>query len=78
MDAHFHQLHTSGIGREPKHASVLSKEDEEKLWRSGVMGTANPKALQNAVFFTVGKMFSLRGGALRAIKRFSLLRWSNP
>lgn len=62
MDSHFHQLHTTGIGRETKHAKVLSKEDEEKLWRSGVMGTTTPKALQNAAFYLVGKMFSLRGG----------------
>ena len=27
------------------------------------MGESTPKALQNAAFFVVGKMFSLRGGA---------------
>ena len=58
MDAHFHLLHSSGIGREIKYARVLTKDDEEKLWRSGVMGTNTPKALQNAVFYMVGKMFS--------------------
>ena len=41
---------------------VLTEEDEEKLWESGVLGTAYPKALQNAVFHTIGKGFSLRGG----------------
>ena len=51
MDAHFHRLHSTGVGREVKHARVLTKEDEEKLWRSGVMGTNTPKALQNAVFY---------------------------
>ena len=50
MDAHFHQLHSSGIGREIKHARVLTKDDEEKLWRSGVMGTSTPKAFKMLFF----------------------------
>ena len=51
MDAHFHHLHSTGVGREIKRARVLTKDEEEKLWRSGVMGTQTPKALQNAVFY---------------------------
>ncbi len=63
MDAHLHYLHSSGVGRDVKHARVLTKEDEEKLWRSGAIGTKTSKALQNAVLYTVGKMFNLGGGA---------------
>ena len=62
MDSHFHHLHATGVGRETKHARVLTRDDEDKLWKSGVMGTRTPRALQNAVFYVVGKMFSLRGG----------------
>ena len=62
MDSQFHHLHSTGIGREVKHAKVLTKEDEHRLWRTGTMGTNSPKALQNAAFYTVGKMFSLCGG----------------
>ena len=62
LDSHFHNLHSTGLGREVKHAHVLTKEDEDKLWSSGILGTTSPKALQNAVFYTVGKVFSLRGG----------------
>ena len=50
MDAHFHHLHSTGIGREIKHARVLTKDDEDKLWRTGVMGTKTPKALQKCCF----------------------------
>ena len=79
MDAHFHNLHSSGVGRDVKHARVLTKDDEDKLWKSGVMGTKTPKALQNAVFYTVGKMFSLRGGAeMRSLKISQIRRHSNP
>ena len=76
LDSHYHNLHASGLGREVKHARVLSEDDEEKLWKSGVLGTSSPQALQNAVFYTVGKVFSLCGGVemrslcISQIKRF--------
>ena len=63
LDALFRQLHSEGIGIQTKRTETITKEDEEKLWSSGVMGESTPKALQNATFFVVGKMFSLRGGA---------------
>ena len=44
LDSLFHQLHSDGIGRQVKHAKVLSSEDERKLWDAGVMGTKNPKS----------------------------------
>jgi len=79
LDAHFHHLHSTGIGREIKHARVLTKDDEDKLWRTGVMGTKTPKALQNAVFYTVGKMFSLCGGdEMRSLKISQIQRHTNP
>ena len=76
LDSHYHHLHGSGLGRQVKHARVLSDDDEDKLWRSGVLGTSSPQMLQNAVFYMVGKAFSLRGGtemrslAISQIKRF--------
>ena len=69
LDVHFNRLHSNGIGRQVKHAEVISKSDEQRLWESGVMGVNDPKALQNAVFYTVGKMLCLRGGVEhRALK----------
>ena len=47
-----------------KHAEDISKNDDQRLWESGVMGVSDPKALQNAVFYTVGKMLCLRGGVV--------------
>ena len=52
-----------------KHAEIISKNDEQRLWESGVMGVSDPRALQNAVLYAVGKMFCLRGGVEhRALK----------
>jgi hypothetical protein len=42
LGAHFHKLHSSGVGTDIKHARVLTKDDE-KLWRSGVMAVASSR-----------------------------------
>jgi hypothetical protein len=79
LDYVFHKLHSDGIGVQTKHTEVLTKEDEEKLWKSGVMSLTTPESLQNAAFFVVGKMFCLRGGAEhRSLKPSQLKRLHNP
>ena len=71
LDAYFHKLHSQGIGRQTNHAEILSSEEEDKLWSTGVI-----IGLQNAAFFVVGKVFCLRGGQehrglqLSQLKRF--------
>ena len=77
LDSHFRHLHESGIGRKVKNAELISKADENKLWRSGVLVTSTPRSLFNTVFFYNGKNFCLRGGEehrqlhLSQLKRFS-------
>ncbi len=41
VDSHFHRLHSNCVGRDVKHARVLTKEDENKLWTSGVFETTS-------------------------------------
>ena len=53
---------SEGIGAVVKHASIISLEEEERLWEECVLGTTSPKALLNAVFFMNGKVLCLRGG----------------
>ena len=78
MDTHF-QLHARGIGQEVKHSEVFSDDEEQQLWRSGVLGTNTPKSLQNAVFYTVGKVFCLRSGKEhRDVKTSQFQRKSDP
>ena len=59
LDSYFHKLHSDGVGRQIKHAEVISSEEEDRLWEKGVMNTTTPTGLQNAAFFV---MFCLRGG----------------
>ena len=62
LDSYFHKLHSEGVGRQTKHAEVVTSDEEDQLWKEGVMNTTTPMGLQNAAFFIVGKMFCLRGG----------------
>ena len=64
IDNHFKALRKEGVGNDSKHTEIITKEEENKLWESGVLGLAtSPKALLRAVFFYNGKNFCLRGGA---------------
>ena len=55
-------LHQSGIGTKKTLANVIVDEDEEKLWKAGIMNTTTPIRLQRAVFYYIGKACYLRGG----------------
>ena len=48
-DSVFKQLHQKGIGTETKEMPVLSKDDEEELWKK-VLYLDSPKGLLRAVF----------------------------
>ena len=58
----YRDLHSQGVGTNVCHTPTFTPEEEEKLWLTGVLGTETPKALQRAVFFTIGKRFCVRGG----------------
>ncbi len=79
LDVHFRRLHECGIGRKTNHAQLISKEDENKLWSCGILGTSTPRSLLNAVFFYNGKNFCLRGGdEHRHLRLSQLKRLSDP
>ena len=61
-DVIFCALHQSGIGANKTSAQVITDEDEEKLWRAGVLNITIPIGLQQAVFYYIGKACCLRGG----------------
>ena len=72
-------LHVRGIGAETRPTEAFSKDDEEKLWNSGVLGSNNPKSLLHAVFYLNGKNFCLRGGEEQQnLKISQLKRLNNP
>ena len=50
------------VGTEIRHSPAFTAAEEQALWAKGVLGCTNPKNLQRAVFFYIGKRFCVRGG----------------
>ncbi|XP_076109599.1 uncharacterized protein KIAA1958-like [Mytilus galloprovincialis] len=61
LNAKMKELASWGLGSTTKQADPITKEDEEKIWNSGVFGCDNSVALQNTVFFYNCKLFGMRG-----------------
>ena len=62
MERTFSDLRKKGVGAEVKRTPIITKEEEDQLWKTKVLGKDTPKQLLNTVFFYVGKVFCLRGG----------------
>ena len=41
LDSYFHKLHSEGIGRKMKHAEVITTDEEDQLWESGVLNVTS-------------------------------------
>ena len=75
----FRRLHQSGVGADVKHTAIISNEEEDKLWSSGALNVTDPKGLQQAVFYYVGKVYCIRGGEeQRCIKPSQFVRSHEP
>ena len=61
LDNTFRKLRAQGVGSKSKHTEVFSKEEEDKLWISGILGTDTPQSLLRAVFFLNGKKYLPQG-----------------
>lgn len=79
IQVRFQELRGEGVGAVVKHAAVVTHDEEDTLWKSGIIGIDDPLALQRAVFFYVGKVFCLQGGQeQRDLKPSQFVRSSNP
>lgn len=62
LDTLYRKLHSAGVGCSVQRTQAVTEDDEDILWRSGVLDTDTPQGLLNCVFFLNGKNFCLRGG----------------
>ena len=67
----YRKLHKDGIGASVKHTSIITIEEEKRLWQLGIMSIDNPKGLQRAVIFYIGKLCCLRGGEEQRLLKVS-------
>ena len=79
IDTYFRELRMTGVGADVKHASLVTKEEENALWEKGVMGLDTPERLFYAVFYYNGKNLCLRGGKEhRSLKISQFVRYEDP
>ena len=64
-------LHREGIGVIKNSAAVILFEDEELFWTSEVFGYHSPKALQRAVFYSVGLLLCYEESKSNTIATYS-------
>ena len=55
------ELREAGMGKNPNRARNLTKEEEEVLWSSGVLGKSTTCALINTMFWNFTQHFGWRG-----------------
>ena len=52
-------LRKEGIGADVKHATVISLEHEELMWKKGAIGVDSPASLLRATFFILSDFTSV-------------------
>ena len=63
LDSEMRRLQSSGLGSRKRKAEPLSLEEEELLWRKGLLGDGNPQALVDTMVVLNGIYFALRSGS---------------
>ena len=63
LDNTMKEIAENGIGMDTKQAEIITVEEENRLWESGVLGESTPGQLVRTVFYLNGIHFALRGGA---------------
>ena len=55
------KLGEEGRGKRPNRSKSLTNEEGETLWKSGQLGSENPRALINMIWWLLTQHFGLRG-----------------
>ena len=62
LTATMKERQAQGLGSSQKQAEVITTEEEEHLWRTGVLGSDNPRTLIDTLLYLNGLYFALRAG----------------
>ena len=63
LDSEMKRLQSSGLGSRKRKAEPLTPEEEELLWKKGLLGDGNPQALVDTMVVMNGIYFALRSGS---------------
>ena len=61
LNGHAVELRERGKGKRTKRADPLVEDEEEVLWKSGVLGGDNPQSLNYTVFYLVSQHIRTHG-----------------
>lgn len=79
LDSRMKALKRDGIGIEKKQAEPISNNEEDILWKEGLLGDKTPNVLVDTIIWMCGIYFALRGGAeLRDLKRYQIKVGESP
>ena len=71
LDAEMKRLQSSGKGSNKRQAEPLTPENEELLWKKGLLGDSTPQALLDTMIFYNGIYFALWSGDEHRQLRFN-------
>lgn len=64
------ELSSRGLGLDKKKAEIITAEQEDIMWRKGILGRDSPAKLLDTVLFQLGLHFALRAGQEHRTLRF--------
>ncbi|KAK6186295.1 hypothetical protein SNE40_008360 [Patella caerulea] len=64
------KISNMGLGNLRKQAEPITDNEEEQMWKCGVLGSHNPRLLVNTLIYLNGLHFSLRSGQEHRKLRF--------
>ena len=62
LDSEMKKLQSNGTSLKKRQAEVLTEDEEDLLWKKGLLGDKTPQALLNTIIFHNGLYFALRSG----------------
>lgn len=66
------ELSSRGFGLDKKKAEIITAEQEDIMWRKGILGRDRPAKILDTVLSQLGLHFSLRAGQEHRYLRFGL------
>ena len=62
LDSEMNQLQGQGVGSKRRQAEPITQEEEEVLWKKGMLGQNTGRALVDTMLYMCGTYFALRSG----------------
>ncbi|KXJ23560.1 Protein LIGHT-DEPENDENT SHORT HYPOCOTYLS 5 [Exaiptasia diaphana] len=68
LDAEMKSVHAKGVTNRKKEKELITDEEEEPMWRKGVLGQSTAEILLKTVYFYNGKHFGMRSQEHRQLR----------